>query len=83
MFQPVNARYEPNRVTGGSDLDLEQSSGMGVNGPSHTYVSVYDGPRWVNDGGDWIDLNSVAQGTTPWASVLTNAVSGGTAQANY
>lgn len=39
-------------------------------GPTSVYVDAQAGWRWANKGGDWVDKDSVAQGTKPWAVAL-------------
>ena len=77
LFQPVNIRIEPARLVG-SDGFLRDNIG-----PNRTYVDLGTLWAWDNVGGDWIDATLTRMGSTPWASLTANAVSGGAAQANY
>jgi hypothetical protein len=69
LFNSIVAASEPARILTGSALALD------VVGAMRRYVD-FAGWRWVNDGGDWYDRDSVAQGSNAWASIAVPAAGG-------
>ena len=72
LFQPVDVASRPS-VLGGGEWSLDQSEQLG---PTSRYISRKDGWPWINSGGDWRDLNGVAQGPTPWVTAPLNSAAG-------
>ena len=77
LFSSVTKASEPSRIAGGNPLGLD------IVGPHREYVDFGTGWKWRNAGGDWIDANQAPMGAVAWASVLTNAVLGSNAGADY
>jgi hypothetical protein len=77
LFSSVVKAIEPARLPGSLGLALD------IVGPHRQYVDFGTGWKWRNAGGDWIDSAGTRMGTSAWASVLTNAVAGTTAGADY
>lgn len=71
LFQAVSGEIIPARLPGSVDFQRD------IYGPTWRYVDAQVEWPWKNSGGDYLDKNLVAQGTTPWATVLTNAVAVG------
>lgn len=76
LFQTARAASEPSHLPGGSAFDNEGF------GPTNLYIDRGGWP-WDNNGGDWLDVNRVRQGSAPWFSILANAASGDAAVSAY
>jgi hypothetical protein len=77
LFQSVPQHYQPTRLPGGSNFNMEKW------GPTHEYVDLATQWRWDRSRGDWLDADNVRHGPKAWASVLANKVSGASAVAAY
>ena len=73
LFQSLPAATIPSRLAYGTNYPREGR------GPTAHYVDRATGWVWKNIGGDWLDAGGIPQGTRPWFSVPTNAVSGSSA----
>jgi hypothetical protein len=84
LFQTVRDYSAPARVAGGPLLYFEQGSTHHVT-PSYTFVDKVAGWAWDRPGGDYLDANLARNPASPipWFSVLANAASGITAEADY
>ena len=60
LFQNVPQPY-PSAVGGASYV-------TDWRGPNYHYVDSFSGWRWTHPGGDWIDVNGIAQGPAAYAS---------------
>lgn len=65
LFQNVRQKYPS--TLGGAPYSTD------FRGPTHRYVDAFGRWKWDHDGGDWIDLNGVPQGDTPFVSFPANA----------
>jgi hypothetical protein len=77
LFQPIPAAFSPSRLAGGEPYDWRSV------GATAGYVDARAGWNWRNVGGDWLDANRVLQGSSPWFSFKSNAVTGNVAKALY
>ncbi len=77
LFQATPVAFYPSRVAGGDDFPMDRF------GPTADFVAPFAGWAWDRRGGDWVDALGTRHGAAPWASVVTNKVSGSTARATY
>lgn len=59
LFQPIPTDFSPSQY-GGTPYDWRG------HGATALYVDNSSGWHWEHAGGDWIDMNGVPQGPTPW-----------------